>query len=189
MLSSILTFISSIFGAYPHDIIWQDKESLLSIHKTYDIADPVFKNLQICYECEFSPITLTNMTENGEYDQTELASHWSLDHDIYIFYHENIPAGFCVVNNQSMISHDKNIHDIAEFYITPIFRKQKFGTILATTIINLYKGKWEIRQLVELENTSRLFWLKVIKQLNHKDFKETKNLSDCPCFVQQFTVL
>lgn len=154
-----------------------------------DFTNPIFKNLQICYESEFAPITQTHMTCNGDYNQNDLASHWSKRYDMYLFYKDTIPAGFCVVNCQSMIDENNHkTHDIAEFYITPIFRKNGLGTLFARKVIMLYPGSWEIRELPELEKTSRKFWLKVIEGLQHNNFQEIVNHPNWNGFIQKFDI-
>lgn len=156
--------------------------------------NPIFKNLQLCYECEFAPITKTSMTYAAEYDQTEIASHWSKDYQIYLFYIKSIPAGFCVINMQSMIDEKLiDVRDIAEFYIVPLYRKSGFGKKFAQEILKQHKGLWEIRQLKVQEYTARQFWRKVILSMDHSEFKEMygefKELIDQPNwtgFVQRF---
>lgn len=160
-----------------------------SIIKIDDVHHTVFKNLQICYECEFAPITQTHMTSNGDYDQNNLASHWSSPYDLYLFYKNKIPVGFCVVNHHSMVNKTKDsVHDIAEFYITPIFRKNGLGTLFARQIIMLYPGSWEIRQFLELEKTARQFWLKVIEGVPHTNFQEIMNHTNWFGFIQRFDI-
>lgn len=151
--------------------------------------DRIFKNLQLCYECEFAPITKTVMTREGTYDQAELMSHWSSNHAIYLFAIDAIPAGFCVVNHESMIdSGELNVHDIAEFYMAPLYRKKGYGTVFAKKIFEQHKGIWEVRQLSELEHTSRKFWLAVIKQLPIEQFEEMTHTLDWKGFVQRFSL-
>lgn len=166
---------------------FEDDNQLTVTHIKSDISHPVFKRLQLCYECEFAPITRTHMKVDGSYDQNCLLAEWAPNHDIFLLFYKNIPAGFCVVNHQSMIEEGNlSTHDIAEFYVTPIFRKFGYGTWFAQYIFKLYPGRWEIRQLPELENTARKFWIKAIKGLSPLDFKEIADHSQWKGFVQQF---
>ena len=71
-----------------------------------------------------------------------------------------------------MISGDLKTRDIAEFFIMPLYRKNRYGMGLAKRIFSLYKGKWEVRQLKQLDN-ARKFWLSVIKSYTSGDFIET----------------
>lgn len=159
-----------------------------SIVKIDSKENHIFKNLQLCYECEFAPITKTNMTVHADYDQAEIASHWAPNYSLYLFYHKAIPVGFCVVNHQSMLDGRTNVNDIAEFFIVPLFRKSGLGIYFATQIFRLFPGEWEVRQLPELEHTARKFWLKVIHSLPVSHFEEKSNYPPWGGFVQQFTL-
>lgn len=164
-----------------------DKEKMLAI-ETCSINNPIFKNLQLCYECEFAPITQAAMTSNADYDQAEIASHWSKDYQIYLFYVKAIPVGFCVVNMQSMIDETLlEVRDIAAFFIVPLYRKSGYGKKFAQEILKQHTGIWEIRQLSSLEYTARQFWRKVILSMPHRDFKEIIDPHpDWRGFVQRF---
>lgn len=164
-------------------------ENAISIVKIESMHNPVFKNLQLCYEAEFAPITQTALLSNGTYDQAELASHWAKKTMIYLFYVNQLPAGFCVINAGSMIDENRpDVHDFAEFYIMPLYRKRSIGITCAASLIRLYGGVWQIRQLPELEQTGRLFWLKVIDTIPVRNFHETFNHPRWPGFMQEFEV-
>ena len=161
----------------------------VSIVKVSSEHDPVFKNLQLCYEAEFAPITTTIMTINGDYDQQQLAQYWKEKHDLYFFRVNEIPAGLAVVNYGSFVDlANENVRDIGEFYVTPYFRKKGYGKLFAHALLKLYPGKWEIRQLPALEMTARVFWHKVIATIPHTNFKEDKNCSQWHGSVQSFVI-
>ncbi len=171
-------------------LLWGDAgmDKNLSVVKT-DIHNQVFKHLQLCYECEFAPITKMQMEPDGTYDQKELEAEWAHKYDIYLLYNGDIPAGFCVVNCQSMIDGDTSTHDIAEFYITPIYRHSGYGTWFAHYIFKLYPGRWEVRQLPELGKTVRNFWISAIKSIDHKNFTEITDHATWHGFIQRFDIL
>ena len=160
----------------------------LSVKKIADITNTIFRNLQICYECEFAPITKMQMEPDATYNQKELEAEWAPKYDIYLLYSDTIPAGFCVVNCQSMIDGNSDTHDIAEFYITPIFRHLGYGAWFAQYIFKLYPGRWEVRQLPELGATVRNFWISAIKGMVHQNFKDVTNHENWKGFVQSFEV-
>ena len=167
-----------------------DRFIMLEVRQIHQINNPIFKNLQLCYECEFAPLTGTKMNENGDYDQTELSSHWAKEWSIFLFFKDKIPAGFCVVNHGSMIEKDAlHIHDIAEFYITPFFRKNGIGKECAHKIFYKYPGVWQVRQFAALEKTARPFWLSAIKSSRHTHFKEELNHKNWSGFIQTFEII
>ena len=156
--------------------------------KLHDYLDPSFRKLQQEYEAEFSAITGYKPNSQGVFDQEFLASTWSKNgYDIYLFEIGGTAIGFAVVNLSSMITHDKDTRDIAEFYIIPKFRNQKLGTKLAQEIFLMYPGKWEVRQLPSLLK-ARKFWLRAITTLNPKKFEESINSDTWEGFLQKFLI-
>lgn len=180
----------SISGA--NTLVWQDAQQQIVIEKQFDDQAPVFKNLQICYECEFSPITGTQAEPDGSYNQQELRSHWADNWDAYVLYVGRVPAGFCVVNHASMTQSrhddDRPVHDVAEFYIAPLYRRAGYGSCFARQIFQLYPGHWEVRQLPELAQTSRLFWHAVIRSLVGDVFQEVQDSAQWAGFIQFFDI-
>lgn len=135
----------------------------MKIKKLHSYLDPSFRKLQQEYEAEFSAITGYKPNSQGVFDQEFLASTWSQSgYDIYLFEIGETAIGFAVVNLSSMITHDKDTRDVAEFYIEPKFRNQKLGTKLAQEIFLMYPGKWEVRQLPSLLK-ARSSGLKLLK--------------------------
>jgi len=185
----IITVQCFLYNASAMNCIWQDQDNKLSIRSLGAMNEKVFKNLQLCYECEFASITQTPMTCDAEYDQNELASHWSKNRDLLVFYVNAIPAGFSVVNYGSMIQEKPEVHDIGEFYITPIFRKKGYGKTFARAVFLYYSGSWEVRQLLELETTARNFWHSVIASLKHGNFQEFIDHPGWRGYVQCFTCI
>ena len=186
----IIQVQAAVFEIDRKTIVWENHEKKLMIVKPMSIDDGVFKNVQQCYECEFSPITQSKMDIHGNYNQQEIRSHWACRWDAYIFYIDNASAGLCVINYGSMI-HDvmKNnsaVHDVAEFFIMPNFRKRGFGEDFATAIFMMYKGRWEVRQLPELVHTARIFWRKTISKLADNKFVEIANHPNWLGLVQIF---
>lgn len=160
------------------------------IVKIKNIKNKVFKNLQLCYECEFARFTKTPMNSKAEYDQEQIAAYWNKKWAGYIFYIDSIPAGFCIVNFGSLIDkNDINTYDFGEFYISPMFRENGYGSYFAREVIKLYPGFWELRQIPELKSTSRKFWIKTIAKINHRNFLEIEDHPNWQGFTQRFEVL
>ena len=158
------------------------------IKKISSYSDPCFKKLQQAYEAEFSPITGYKPNSHGVFDQEFLANTWSKNgYEIYLFKIDETVFGFAVVNLSSMITHDKDTRDIAEFYIEPEFRNQKLGTKLAQELFHMYPGKWEVRQLPQLQK-ARNFWLKAITEMKPKEFQESTSNESWTGFLQKFMI-
>lgn len=147
-----------------------------------------FFHLQQLYEFEFSPITKSQIDENGLYDYKSLQASWNNhSYDAYLFMYDKKPVGFCVVNLNSQMNQDPGTKDIAEFFIMPNFRNKNFGEKLAHQIFDQYVGKWEVRQLIEAVQ-ARKFWLKTIKNYTKCNFEENIEEDKNGCFyVQRFS--
>jgi len=124
----------------------------LRLEKNNDFKATPFVHLQQLYEFEFSPITKYQLNQEGLYDQASICKHWSKHGvDIYIAYRNEIPIGFAVVNLSSMISGDATTRDMAELFVMPCERKNKIGKWLKFEVMMRYPGKWESRQLPDLD--------------------------------------
>lgn len=135
----------------------------IEIIRVKDVNSGPFFHLQQLYEFEFSPITKNEVDENGLYDHKTLQKSWNNhNYHAYLFLDGKKPVGFCVVNLNSQINFDHNTKDIAEFFIMPNLRGKNIGEKLAHQIFDLYKGKWEVRQLFEAV-LARKFWIRTIK--------------------------
>jgi predicted acetyltransferase len=73
-----------------------------------------------------------------------------------------------MVQKGSPISDDKEIMDIAEFFIMRKYKKQGFGTEVAQRIWSQFKGRWQVRVLVENEVACK-FWLQAIQKFTGTD--------------------
>lgn len=118
-----------------------------------------FASLFQLYEFEFVPYTHKEVGPDGYYRQDLWSDAGS---DIYLLYCGETPIGFAVVNHASMLDGNKNVRDIAEFFIMPSHRKRGCGQWLAHAIFDLYPGQWEIRE-VPNHSAIRDFWCKVIR--------------------------
>jgi len=158
----------------------------LSLKLITDITQPPFFNLHQYYEFEFSPLTGYETNEKGIYDQDILQETWCENHAVYKLSKQVIPIGFAVINLGSYISNDKDVCDVAEFFVMPRYRNKAIGNLMAKKIFNLHPGKWEVRQLLNATK-ARVFWLKVINEYTRGKFEEQKmNNAQWTGYVQCF---
>lgn len=122
----------------------------------------IYINLARSYEAEFSNLTHKNPNELGivEPDTIPVSPYIG-----YLLYNDKTPIGFCVVGTVN------KLNDVAEFYIAPSMRKNKFGYNMATTVFDLHPGTWQVRQIEGATNAIE-FWRKVIKQYTQNNFIE-----------------
>ncbi|MHB1949408.1 MAG: GNAT family N-acetyltransferase [Gammaproteobacteria bacterium] len=122
----------------------------------------VYINLACSYEAEFSSLTHKMPNEFGIFEPDTMPSS---PYTGYLLYYKNIPIGFCVAKI------NKEINDIAEFYIIPAMRKQKFGCGFAMSIFDRHPGKWQVREIAGADSAIS-FWRKVIKKFTHNEYQE-----------------
>lgn len=123
----------------------------------------VYINLARSYEAEFSTLTHKKPNELGIFEPDTMPVP---PYTGYLLYNNKTPIGFCVVG---MVN---NINDVAEFYIIPSMRKNKFGYNMAAAVFDLHQGDWQVRQ-IDGATTAIEFWRKVIKQYTQNIFVET----------------
>jgi predicted acetyltransferase len=151
----------------------------LKIERVTPSTRAAFLALSQNYEAEFSKITGKQPNHAGLYEITdEQRGHY----EAWTCFVGQQIIGFAVVD----ISREKN--DVAEFYIIPTHRKQKFGHQFASQLFDQYPGPWQVRQIMGAEY-AREFWVAVIKQYSSDHFSnETEK--DCEwgeVYIQKFT--
>lgn len=78
-------------------------------------------------------------------------------------------VGFVLINDYNLLI--KQGKNIAEFYIKKEFRKNGVGKMAAIKVFDLFRGKWEIRELKE-NIDGQNFWRKVINEYTNSNFEE-----------------
>ena len=123
-----------------------------------------YLNLAQAYEAEFSPLTKKLPNQQGIFALDTIPGDQFVG---YLLFDEKTPIGFCVVDTKS------EIHDIAEFYIIPLVRKQGFGKHLAFSVFDKFPGKWHVRE-IENANKAIAFWRKIINEYTDTNYCEEK---------------
>ncbi len=88
---------------------------------------------------------------------------------------ENI--GFLLINNWILNKEYNANYSIAEFYISPKYRRIGIGNRVVQEIFGRYKGKWEIRQ-ISTNSTAVNFWRKCIDNYTKGNYKELNTKSN-----------
>jgi predicted acetyltransferase len=111
-------------------------------------------NLMQAYEAEFSDLTQKLPDARGVFKPDTCVDD---SHDGYLLYNEHgVPLGFCIKGTIN------GFHDISEFYVIPAARRKRLGFDFATSIFNLYEGRWQVRQMWEASRARR-FWKKTLE--------------------------
>jgi predicted acetyltransferase len=138
------------------------KHSDVKIIKATHEQIPILANLLELYAYDFSEYWKFDIGDNGFYGYEDLPLFWTDPNRYpYLIYVKDKIAGLVMVQKGSPISDDKEIWDIAEFFIMKKYKKQGIGTAVAHHIWGQFKGRWQVRVIVENE-IADAFWLQAI---------------------------
>ena len=123
---------------------------------------PILANLIELYAHDFSEMADLQLNSNGRYGYTPLPLYWQQPnrHPFLVTVDDRL-AGFALVKQGSEISEDKDIWDVAEFFIVRRYRRHGVGKIVAHEIWRTFPGRWEVRVL-ERNQTGLAFWNRAI---------------------------
>lgn len=99
-----------------------------------------------------------------------LDSYWNKT-DRYAFFikKNNNIVGFVLINSYTVVG--VGAKSIAEFYIKRKFRRAGIGKKAAFMALDLFPGKWEIREISQ-NKLGHLFWKKIISEYTNKEYVE-----------------
>lgn len=123
---------------------------------------PILENLIELYAHDFSEMADLQLNSNGRYGYTPLPLYWQQPnrHPFLVTVDDRL-AGFALVKQGSEISEDKDIWDVAEFFIVRRYRRHGIGKVVAHEIWRTFPGRWEVRVL-ERNQTGLAFWNRAI---------------------------
>ncbi len=110
--------------------------------------------------------------EDGRYQYPYLPAYWQ-DPNRYpfLFRVKDTLAGFALCRFDIDPVNGQRYMELAEFYITPDFRRQRLGQKAANALWELFPGYWEVR--VMAANTPALpFWQQAITSYTGGKFSE-----------------
>lgn len=80
-------------------------------------------------------------------------------------------AGFALVGDESRLTGERGVHDVAELFVLRRYRRSGVGEQLARALFDRYRGRWEVRQ--KMENVQAIaFWRRVIDRYTGGRFDE-----------------
>jgi predicted acetyltransferase len=104
--------------------------------------------------------------ENGIYQYPYLDPYWQEDDRFpYLFYADDRLAGF------SFVRKVRGKWQMAEFYVSPEFRRRGLAMKCAEDIFRIHAGRWAIR-FNKHNNPSRQLWKKLADKLAEGDIEE-----------------
>lgn len=131
------------------------------------LQKPILANLLELYSYDFTEFWEFDIGDDGFYGYKWLPLYWSDNNRFpFLVYVDGKIAGFVLVQKGSPISDNKDIYDIAEFFVMRKYRRKKIGATIATKIWRMFKGSWQIRVLPGNKIAS-IFWPKTINEFTN----------------------
>lgn len=129
--------------------------------------EPILANLLELYVYDFSEFLGLQLGADGRFGYQRLPLYWEeSDRYPFLIKVDGHWAGFVFVRKGSEISGDKDIWDMAEFFVVRSCRRLGIGLKVTHEIWNKFPGKWEVR-VMDRNPKAREFWGQAISRFIH----------------------
>lgn len=121
---------------------------------------------------DFSPMTKSDIGDDGLFTADDFLSDWPADLNIFLFKVDEHWAGFAWIERGSYI--DRTIDDhylMDDFFVMRKYRSQGIGEQAAVRLFSSYSGTWEVGEIRE-NIDAQVFWRKVIGRYTDDHFDE-----------------
>jgi predicted acetyltransferase len=133
--------------------------------------EPVLSSLSQLYVHDLSDIGEWEVDESGHYGFGGLVDCWPepgkeptvLRHPFLIRAAGQV-AGFAVVSDASIITGDRDVTDMAEFFVVRRWRRHGVGRAAVRQLVAAFPGRWEIRPFPGYAPAAA-FWATVCAEL------------------------
>jgi predicted acetyltransferase len=107
---------------------------------------PILANLLELYAYDFSAFHPLKLDPEGRFDYPDLPLYWRDQgrHPFLIRVNGSL-AGFALMRRGSRVSGDKDVWDMAEFFVIRGCRRRGVGRCAAHQVWRKFPGPWEIR--------------------------------------------
>jgi predicted acetyltransferase len=141
--------------------------------------DTLLRNLYQLYLYEFSRFTTEwRVQEDGRFPETDLEECWEDAHRrIFLIRSKDEWAGFAIVDLDLPDTDGSTVHELAEFFIMPPYRRHGMGENVARQLFDQYKGRWELA-IVETNEDALHFWRTVLGRYTGNQFTERHRPED-----------
>jgi predicted acetyltransferase len=100
--------------------------------------------------------------QDGRFGYQKLPLYWTdPNRQPFLIYVDDELAGFVLLQKGSQISDDKDVWDMAEFFVVRSYRRKGVGMKAAWEIWEQFPGKWEVR-VSDKNPMAKLFWERAI---------------------------
>lgn len=130
------------------------------------------ENLFQLYAYDFSEVLGGEVNDVGRFEPRSFERYWidAWRHPFLIRANGRL-AGFALVHQQSRLTLDPTVYDMAEFFVLRKYRRQRVGERAAALLFARFRGPWEVRELAQ-NQAAIAFWRKAIRHYTGDRFDE-----------------
>lgn len=148
---------------------------------------PVVQNLGLYYLYDFTELLDIRCPDSGLFRTSHWDKYWAeAGRWAFLVKIDGQPAGFVLVSTEG--TQPGTEFSIDDFFITRKFRRRGFGQRVAFSILDRFRGRWEIREVVQ-NGPAIAFWRKVIRRYTdgrYSELPEPVRHGQWLCLVQTF---
>ena len=127
-------------------------------------------NLLHLYVHDFSEFVGIVPNEQGWFTYPNLALYWQdPDRTPFLIRAGSDLAGFALTSRGSLITGDREVFDLAEFFVVRGLRRRGVGQAAASAIFSELRGSWEVR-VIGSNRPAQGFWRSAIGQYTSGHF-------------------
>ena len=124
--------------------------------------EPILANLLELYIHDFSEFIPVDLGADGRFGYPNLPLYWTdPDRHPFLIRVDGQWAGFVLIVNTKAGSRDRQLWDMAEFFILRGFRRRGIGRIVAHEVWQRYPGPWQVR-VMDANAGACSFWERAI---------------------------
>lgn len=132
----------------------------------------LLRHLYELYCHDFSPMTKSDIGDDGLYTADDFLSDWPADLHIFLIKADGQWAGFAWIARGSYIDPAIDDHYLMdEFFVLRKYRSRSLGEQAAVRLFSIYSGTWEVGEILENVD-AQVFWRKVIGRCTDDHFDE-----------------
>lgn len=146
--------------------------SSLEIRSAKKAEIPVMAALMDAYLAEFATFDTVPTDADGNYFYPYFNHYWE-DPNRYpfLFRVDDKTAGFAMLRFEADPVAGFQVMHVAEFYVTPDFRRHGIGTEAATRLWDLFPGRWSLKVL-STNKKAYPFWKQAVSDYTQNDYTE-----------------
>jgi predicted acetyltransferase len=159
-----------------------------SLSPASDAERATLENLVQLYCYDWSEIIGLDVRDDGRFEGPPLDAYFTDDgRHALLLRVGGRPAGFALIVEQSRLTGERGVFDMAEFFVMRRHRGQGVGRAAAFAAFARFRGPWEVRQRDENAGATA-FWRRAIGAYTRGNYEEVR--WDAPAWrgpVQRFT--